>query len=71
MSVGDIKSLEESEDFTRDRVGKLQFWESWYYDASQQHMTKKVNAILIAYEIRADDGTIRGYKAAFYIKLNN
>ncbi len=70
LSISDIKKLENEDEFSRDKVGKLQFWESWYFDEKQQIFTKKVHKILVAYEVFTDDGVLRNYKAAFYIKLN-
>jgi len=70
MSVKELKELEATEEFSRKRVGKLQFWESWYFDEKQQIFTKKVHKVLVAYEVFSDDGELRNYKAAFYIKLN-
>ena len=70
LSIDYIKELEQQENYSRDKVGKLQFWESWYFDEKQQVFTKKVHKILVAYEAIAEDGEIRGYRAAFYIKLN-
>jgi hypothetical protein len=70
MSISEIKDLEKTDEFSRDRVGKLQFWESWYFDEKHQIFTKKVHKILVAYELFTEDGELRNYKAAFYIKLN-
>ena len=70
MSVKNIKTLEATEEFSRKNVGKLQFWESWYFDKKKQIFTKKVHKILVAYEVFTDEGVLRNYKAAFYIKLN-
>ena len=71
LSVSDIKEIENSEEFSRDKVAKLQFWETWHFDEQTQAMHKKVQAILLAYEILSEEGELRGYKAAFYIKMNN
>jgi len=68
MSISEVRAIEEQEGFSRDQVGKLQFWESWYYDEQQQIMTKKVLAILVSYEATTKDGDFLGHKAAFYIK---
>ncbi|MCT4590806.1 MAG: hypothetical protein N4A71_23485 [Carboxylicivirga sp.] len=70
LSIADIKEIEEQDDFSRDKVAKVQFWESWHFDEEQLIMTKKVQAILLAYEYLSEEGELRGYKAAFYIKLN-
>ncbi|MCU4165117.1 hypothetical protein [Carboxylicivirga caseinilyticus] len=69
MSISEVKAIEEQEGFSRDQVGKLQFWESWYYDEQNQIMTKKVLSVLVSYEANTDDGVFLGHKAAFYIKL--
>jgi len=69
LSIAEIKTMEQSADFSRDKVAKLQFWESWYFDEQLQSMNKKVHAVLLAYEINTEDGELRGYKAAFYIKM--
>lgn len=70
LSIAYIKELEQQENYSRNRVGKLQFWESWYFDEKQQIFTKKVHKILVAYEALTEDGKLRDYRAAFYIKLN-
>ena len=69
LSISYIKELEQQENYHRDKVGKLQFWESWYFDAKNQIFTKKVHKILVAYEALTEDGKLRNYRAAFYIKL--
>ncbi len=69
LSITDIKAIEKQPDFSRDKVAKLQFWETWHFDEQQLIMTKKVQAILLAYEYLSEDGELLGYKAAFYIKL--
>lgn len=70
MSISDVKAIENQADFSRDRVGKLQFWESWHYDANNVVMTKNVMSILVAFEITNQEGELLGYKAAFYIKTS-
>jgi len=69
MSISEVKDIENQEDFSRDKVAKLQFWESWHFDEQQFIMTKKVHAVLIAYEYLSEDGDLLGYKAAFYVKM--
>ena len=70
LSISYIKDLERQEDYSRDKVAKLQFWESWYFDEEKQIFTKKVHKILVAYEALTESGRLRNYRAAFYIKLN-
>jgi hypothetical protein len=69
LSVSYIKELEQQDEYSRDKVGKLQFWESWYFDEKKQVFTKKVHKILVAYEALTESGELRNYRAAFYIKL--
>ncbi len=62
--------LESKKDFSRDHVGQLQFCEAWYMDAETHQMHKEIHSVLVAYEFLTSDGELRGYKAAFYIKMN-
>lgn len=70
LSINYIKELEQQKNYSRDKIAKLQFWESWYFDEKQQIFTKKVHKVLVAYEALTEDGELRNYRAAFYIKLN-
>lgn len=69
MSIEDIKALENSGDFDRSKIGKIQFIEDWYFDPESMVMTKKVKSIMIAYEVYNQFDELRGYKAAFRIDL--
>ncbi len=69
LSVSEVKAIEAQDDFSREKVAKLQFWETWHFDEQQLIMTKKVHAVLLAYEYLSSDGELLGYKAAFYVKL--
>ncbi len=68
LSIEDIKELESEEEFSRDKVGKLQFTECWKYDSINNRMQKVVLNILLTYEKYGSSGNLRGYKAAFYLK---
>ena len=70
MSISEVKDIEQQADFSRDKVAKVQFWETWHFDEQELIMTKKVQAVLLAYEYLSEEGELRGYKAAFYVKLN-
>ncbi|MBI9062647.1 MAG: hypothetical protein JEZ14_11735 [Marinilabiliaceae bacterium] len=70
LTISDIKRLEKKDDFTRDRVGQLQFCEAWYMNAETHQMHKQIHSVLIAYEYLNSNGELRGYKAAFYIKMD-
>lgn len=68
ISINEVKELEARNDFSRDKIGKLQFTETWRYNNSLNQLQKQVHNILIAYEVYDDQGNLRGYKAAFYLK---
>jgi len=68
LTIADIQELEEEDRFSRDRVGKLQFTETWRYDESTEKFNKDVHSILLAYELYDNSNELRGYKAAFYLK---
>jgi hypothetical protein len=68
MSINEIKELEARSDFSRDKIGKLQFTETWRYNGSLNQLHKQIHNILIAYEVFDEQGNLRGYKAAFYLK---
>ncbi len=69
LSVKAVKDLEARDDFRRSRVGKLQFKERWYFNTSSLQMVKEVYGVMLAYEVYRDDGTFRGYKPAFMVRL--
>lgn len=68
LPIVEIKEMEADERYTRNRVGKLQFTETWYYDINTTELKKQIHSILIAYELYNDSNQLRGYKAAFYLK---
>jgi hypothetical protein len=68
MNLSDLKALEK--EFAREIVGKLQFEEEWSFDEASLQLRKKVNKLLLAYELYNSAGEIRGYKPAFYVRLN-
>ncbi len=70
MSIKEIKELEESEEFDRSMIGKLQFEEDWYLDKERFTMYKDIKSILLAYERIDQFGEVQSYKAAFLIKIN-
>ena len=70
LSVKQVKALEESEEFSRDQIAKIQFIEEWVLDKENFAFTKKVKSIMLGYEVYNLDGEIRGYKAAFKVLLN-
>lgn len=67
LTIQDIKKLEEQEEFARDKIGKIQFKEIWYFDPDNMKMVKKVYSAMLAYETYNSDGSFRGYKPAFKV----
>ena len=65
-----LKRIEKSKDFSRDNVGKIQFYESWYYDSLNLKMEKRIISMVLGYELYGDNGEIIGYKPVFKIYLN-
>jgi len=65
-----LKKLEKNKDFDRDKIGKIQFTESWIYNDSLQSMLKKVISVSLGYEVFDDHGDLIGHKPAFKIYLN-
>ncbi len=70
MSVADVIELEKSPEFSREKVGRIQFSEEWYFDEDNLRMEKRVNSLTLGYEVFDPQGNLRGYKPAFLVKLN-
>jgi len=68
LSTDEVKAIEEDQRFSRKKVGKLQFTETWYFDKKNQKWIKKIHSVLLAYELYDDSNNLRGYKAAFVIE---
>jgi len=68
LSIKQVEEIERRDDYSRDKLGKLQFTETWEMDLANKKMDKKVLSILLAYELYNDSNELRGYKAAFYLK---
>ncbi len=71
LKVKDIKRLEKEESFNRNNIGKIQFTEKWYFDASSQQLQKEVISIVLGYELVNDEGMVYGYKPVFQLQLNH
>ena len=70
MSINQVKELENEEGFSRDRIGKMQFTESWYFDKRTETLQKEVISIALGHELYTDSGEFRGYKPVFKLYLN-
>ena len=69
LSLQEVKELEKNKEFNRSRIGKIQFKERWYFDTDHLQMVKQVTSVMLAYEVYREDGSFRGYKPAFLVKL--
>ena len=70
MSLKEIRALENSKEFDRSKIGKIQFEEDWYFNEKEFILTKKIKSIILAFEVIDQFGEIRAYKGAFLIRLN-
>ena len=70
LSIEDVKALEKEKGKQRDKVGKIQFIEEWYFDEENFKMGKKVNFLMLGYENYNTEGEVRNYKAGIKVKLN-
>lgn len=70
ISLKEIRALENSEEFDRSKIGKIQFEEDWYFNEKEFILTKKIKSIILAYEVIDQFGEIRAYKGAFLVPLN-
>ncbi len=70
ISPRDLRKVEKNEDFEREKVGKVQFAETWYFDAANLTMEKRIIYIVLGYEFKGDSTEVIGYKPVFRINLN-
>ena len=70
ITIDEVKEIERSEDYSRDKIGKVQFEEAWYFDVDSKKMVKKVQSIMLAYELYDLEGKVKGYKPVFKVYLN-
>lgn len=70
MSIDQVKALENVKGFSRSKIGKVQFTESWYLDENSLSISKKVIAMAFGYDHANEDGIVDSYKPLFrvYIK---
>ncbi|MFT3740232.1 MAG: hypothetical protein QM786_15915 [Breznakibacter sp.] len=71
IPIDEIKEMEQTENYSRDNVVELEFREKWWFAPNEPSFRKEVLSILVAYAAFEDDGSLRGLKAAFYIKSKN
>ena len=69
LKTDEIKELLNREEFSLDKVSKIQFKETWYLTPDGILLEKKVISMIFAYELYNSDGELRGYRAAFKVNL--
>lgn len=67
LSANDVRKIEKEAGYERDRIGKIQFTEDWYFDPITFKTEKKVKQIVFGYKTDSKDNTGVGYMAAFKI----
>jgi len=67
LTIEQVKEIESDPDFSRDKIGKVQFEEKWYYDTKNNTMIKKVHSIMLAFELYNAEGEVKGYKPTFKV----
>lgn len=66
----ELRKMEKKKKLDRDRIGKIQFTESWFYNDSLRIMTKKVLSVSLGFELFDGAGELIGYQHAFKVYLN-
>ena len=69
LSAKDIKKIDGTEGFERDKIGKLQFTEDWFYSPSQMKLEKKIKSIVFGYRSFNDDLNRMAYFAEFEVEF--
>jgi hypothetical protein len=69
MTIAQVRAFEK--DNRRDKIAKVQFVEEWYFDEQNLQMGKRVNAIMLAYELRNRKNEVSGYKAGIKVYLTD
>lgn len=66
-----LKKLEETEEYRRSDIAKLQFTENWYFNPVTLEIEKDVITIVPGYRYTAETGAVpaTGYRALFSITL--
>lgn len=64
-----LKQLESENGFSRDKIGKIQFYEVWSLDSEKMEMHKKVISIVIGTENYKDNGEVKDYSPVFLINF--
>lgn len=69
LTIKEIKKMESEEGFSRNKIGKIQFAERWYFDSANQRFRKEVISLVLGYDRISSDGILL-HKPVFKIYLN-
>jgi len=69
LNVTDIKKIESAQDFAREKIGKIQFMEKWYFNNTIPGLKKEIVSLVLGYEVYNEAGELRGYKPVFQIRF--
>jgi hypothetical protein len=70
LSISQVKLIEKQDDFARNRIGKVQFTEKWYFNPTNQELQKQILSIALGYETYDENGEVRAYKPVFKLYFN-
>jgi len=70
FTLEEVKDLESAEDYDRDKIGKVQFSEEWYFDKEKFKMFKRVRSIILGYESLDENNEVKYYTALFKVYLD-
>lgn len=66
LTIDQVRQIEAQPGNERTRIAKIQFEEQWHFDPQQTQFIKRVVGLMLAYEIKADEGRFRaGIKVRF------
>jgi hypothetical protein len=68
LAPEDVRKIEKEFGSDISKIGKIQFFEDWYFNPLTNEIIKKVNSVTFAYELSGGEGLPIRYKALF--KLN-
>ncbi|NBC82084.1 MAG: hypothetical protein GVY19_01755 [Bacteroidetes bacterium] len=71
MSREELKEFEQTVEFDRSKVGKIQFYEQWYLDTTTYQLRKQVKELVFGYHKLTTDSVMVGYKPVFRIYMKS
>jgi hypothetical protein len=67
LTIKQLRDIEKADGAIRDKIGMIQFTETWYLDPATKDMTKKVLAMDLGYSFNSESGLV--YKSLFRVEL--